>query len=100
MTKNSLLFGALALTAILGLSPVTGVVAEEVALPIGNQTARDNANIPRTGMSQASVQARWGDPATIQGPVGDPPISQWHYQDFVVYFEGNHVLHTVLRPQR
>jgi hypothetical protein len=48
-------------------------------------------------MSQASVRQRWGNPLDIQGPVGQPPISQWHYSDFVVYFERDLVMHAVVK---
>ena len=39
-------------------------------------------------------------PQDIKGPVGEPPISQWHYQDFVVYFEGNRVIHAVVKQHK
>lgn len=51
-------------------------------------------------MSQSSVRATYGDPLEIRGPVGQPPISQWHYRNFVVYFERDRVLHAVLKPNR
>jgi len=51
-------------------------------------------------MSEDSVRNRWGAPQNIKGPVGEPPISQWHYQDFVVYFEGNRVIHAVVKQHK
>lgn len=47
-------------------------------------------------MSTASVRARWGEPQSVRGPVGEPPISQWRYPGFTVYFERDRVIHTVL----
>jgi hypothetical protein len=100
MRKQSTLFGALAVTATLAFSPMTSAVAEEVRVPVGTQADRDQASFPGSGMSQSSVRASWGEPMEIQGPVGEPPITQWHYQGFVVYFEGDRVIHTVLKHSR
>lgn len=89
-----------ALTA-LAMGPLTTVVAEEVRVPVMSQAERSTqANLPRTGMSQSSVRNSWGSPLQTTGPVGDPPISQWHYEGFVVYFEGDRVIHAVLKPRR
>ena len=74
--------------------------ADEVAIPVGSQAERTQSELPRTGMSENSVRNGWGAPREIRGPVGQPPISQWHYDRFVVYFEGDRVLHAVLNPDR
>ncbi|MBU2955486.1 hypothetical protein [Marinobacter sp. F3R08] len=100
MKKQTTLFGALAMTATLALFPMTSAVAEEIRLPVATQADRDTASFPGTGMSQSAVRASWGAPLEIQGPVGQPSITQWHYQSFVVYFEGDKVIHTVLKPKR
>ena len=100
MRKQTTLFGALAVTATLAFLPMTSAVAEEIRVPVGSQADRDQASFPGSGMSQSSVRASWGAPMEIQGPVGQPPITQWHYQNFVVYFEGDRVIHTVLKPNR
>lgn len=91
---------ATVLTA-LAVGPFTATVAEEVRVPVKSQAERSaQANLPRTGMTQSSVRKGWGNPLQTMGPVGDPPISQWHYEDFVVYFEDDRVIHAVLKPQR
>ena len=91
---------ATTLTA-LTLSPFTTVAAEEVRVPVKSQAERSaEADLPRTGMNQSSVRNGWGSPLETTGPVGDPPISQWHYEDFVVYFESDRVIHAVLKPRR
>ena len=54
-----------------------------------------SASRPTRGMTEAAVQARFGAPVSRQAAVGDPPISRWHYQDFVVYFEFDRVIHAV-----
>jgi hypothetical protein len=82
------------------LAPVSGALAEDLRMPVGNQADRSQQSMPRTGMTQASVRASWGQPESVEGPVGQPPVSQWHYGKFVVYFESDKVIHSVLKPQR
>jgi hypothetical protein len=51
---------------------------------------------PRGGMTMDSVLQQYGEPAVRSGPVGDPPISTWDYGEFIVYFENQYVIHTVV----
>lgn len=71
--------------------------AQQVTVPVGTQAERADLQLPTNGMSEESVRNRWGAPRNMEGPVGEPPISQWHYDRFVVYFENNRVLHTVVK---
>jgi hypothetical protein len=52
---------------------------------------------PSRGMSMDGVAAKWGAPVSKGGAVGQPPITRWEYQDFVVFFEYQHVIHAVPR---
>lgn len=90
---------SLAITA-LGAGFTPQAQAEQVKVPIMSQGDRGSMAMPKTGQSRETVRQRFGDPASTSGPVGDPPISQWHYDGFVVYFEYNHVIHTVARHAR
>lgn len=57
------------------------------------------ADRPARGATMASVQAHYGAPAAVRGPVGQPPITRWEYAGFVVFFERDRVLHSVtVRP--
>lgn len=91
-------------SAVLATAVCTGSVAmanaEELKVPVGSQADRSQISLPSTGMSEDSVRNRWGTPQEIKGPVGQPPISQWHYQNFVVYFEGNRVIHAVVKQHK
>ncbi len=100
MTIKRVVTGTFAAAMILTLAPVSGALAEDLRVPVGNQADRSQQSMPRTGMTQASVRASWGQPDSVEGPVGQPPISQWHYGKFVVYFESDKVIHSVLKPQR
>ena len=74
--------------------------AEQVKVPLMSQGERESMALPETGQSREAVRKRFGDPVSTSGPVGEPPISQWHYDNFVVYFEYNHVIHAVARDTR
>ena len=52
---------------------------------------------PTRGMKMDQVRNQWGSPLAESPPVGEPPISQWVYGDYVVYFEGNWVLNSVVK---
>lgn len=52
---------------------------------------------PTRGMTQINVEARYGAPVSKKAPVGDPPISRWEYQNMVVYFEYDRVIHAVMK---
>lgn len=90
---------SLAITALgAGFAPLAR--ADQVKVPVMSQGDRQSMTMPNTGQSRETVRQRFGDPARTSGPVGDPPISQWHYDNFVVYFEYNHVIHSVARHSR
>jgi len=66
-------------------------------LQMEGATAGSNDGRPTRGMTQASVQSKYGSPASVKAPVGDPPITRWEYTGFVVYFEHDKVIHAVLK---
>jgi hypothetical protein len=57
--------------------------------------ATANDGRPTRGMTQARVESKFGAPASVKAPVGDPPITRWEYADFVVFFEYDKVIHAV-----
>ncbi|XOZ34087.1 hypothetical protein ACMDCT_02295 [Halomonadaceae bacterium KBTZ08] len=58
----------------------------------------EGVRTPRRGEHMDSVQSRFGAPQSRQGPVGEPPITRWHYPDFVVVFENEWVIDSVVEP--
>ena len=54
--------------------------------------------LPTNGQSKADVEASFGAPLNKQAAVGDPPISNWKYDTYSVYFEYDLVLFAVLHP--
>ena len=78
------------LVALLSVTPAL-IHADSLTLgPIGPA-----AEGPQRGASMVDVEATMGLPKSTSGPVGDPPITVWHYPDFNVYFEYDKVLHSV-----
>jgi hypothetical protein len=51
---------------------------------------------PQRGQKMPAVEASFGKPAAISGPVGEPPITRWDYPAFSVFFEYDTVLNTMV----
>ena len=92
---------AILLLAIPALTAGLTARAESVKVPVTQQGSEQLKDVkPRTGVSKASVKAKLGDPIAIRGPFGQPPISTWTYPDFTVYFEYDHVIHSVVNVKK
>jgi hypothetical protein len=48
-------------------------------------------------MTQDRVESEFGAPVSRHAAVGDPPISSWEYQNMVVFFEYDRVIHAVMK---
>jgi len=85
------------LALAIGLCSAGNAVADKLLIEGVSAAQATAAERPARGSSMASVEARFGAPASRSGAVGQPPITRWDYADFVVYFEYDKVLHTVRR---
>jgi hypothetical protein len=47
-------------------------------------------------MTMDEVAGKFGAPAAKVPAIGTPPISRWEYPGFIVYFEHEHVIHSVV----
>lgn len=55
--------------------------------------------VPARGMTMSAVEQSFGKPAEVLPAVGNPPITRWVYPACTVYFEHQHVIHSVVpRP--
>jgi hypothetical protein len=70
--------------------------AATVAVENGIAVQESDTTTPGRGMTMSQVAAKFGDPVTKVPAVGKPPISRWEYPGFVVYFEADHVIHSVV----
>jgi hypothetical protein len=82
----------LALVLLVAAAPLaaeTVVVNDQVEL----RTA--TVEMPTRGSDMSSVEKRFGAPQVRHPAVGQPPITRWDYPGFSVYFEYQHVVHSV-----
>ena len=82
-----------ALAALLAIG--SAAMAETIAVNDSIAVKEPSVPAPTRGMSMQQVEAKFGAPANKSGPVGTPPISHWDYAGFIVYFEYDHVIHSV-----
>jgi len=67
-------------------------------IPTDNGIAVKDSGVttPTRGMTMEQVASQFGKPESKVPAVGKPPISRWEYPGFVVYFENDHVIHSVV----
>ena len=70
--------------------------AATVAVDNGIAVKDSDVATPNRGMTMSQVAAKFGAPVTKLAAVGKPPISRWEYPGFVVYFESNFVIDSVI----
>ena len=74
------------------LQPATA--GDNLTIP-GHVASTDKQVMPERGINMEDVLAEFGEPDERFGPVGDPPITEWVYGTFRVYFEYEIVLHSI-----
>lgn len=74
-----------------------GGIANADTLNTDGMKASSDDGRPTRGMTQQRVESKYGSPASVQAAVGEPPITRWEYSNFVVYFEYDKVIHSVLK---
>lgn len=52
---------------------------------------------PNRGMTAERVKQVFGVPRAKSDSVGSPPITRWVYDRFIVVFEGDRVIHSVVK---
>ncbi len=69
-------------------------------LLIDRVEAKAGVDVPTKSTTMNQVRANYGDPIAEHAAVGNPPITRWDYPTFVVYFEHQHVITTVLKKSK
>ena len=82
-------------------TPQTATAAGGDNLLVHRVQQENGMNLPRRGLSMAQVEKTWGAPERKLSPRGGdskkhPQINRWEYTNFIVYFEHEHVIHSVL----
>ena len=61
-------------------------------------TASNMVRLPERFLLKSEVESRFGAPLMKSNPVGEPVITFWEYNDYLVYFEYDRVLHSFRKP--
>ncbi len=87
-----------AMTAALAFAGLPASADKLQMHSLAESPANSASGVPRpaSGSTMDEVRTRFGDPAEVIGPVGEPPITRWVFADYTVYFEGNRVIHSVV----
>jgi hypothetical protein len=93
MSYRTLLISAALAAATSGLA---GVAQADILAVDSGLAVKESDSTPSRGMTMSQVAAKFGAPGSKVPAVGTPPISRWEYPGFVVYFEGDHVIHSVV----
>lgn len=80
----------------LGMVSGTPAYAETIAVDQGLAVKESGIATPARGMTMSQVESKFGAPVSKVPAVGQPPIARWQYPGFVVYFELDHVIHSVV----
>jgi hypothetical protein len=94
MDLRTLMVGAAVATGLAGVA--YDVRADIVAGENGISVQSSDVPTPSRGMTMSQVASKFGEPTTKVPAVGNPPISRWDYPGFVVYFERDYVIHSVV----
>ncbi|NOY72994.1 MAG: phosphodiesterase [Gammaproteobacteria bacterium] len=71
------------------LALTSAILALSISLP------SHGVNVPVKGTKMTAVEKQLGAPSRMIPPVGQPPITRWVYDDYIIYFEYEMVIHTV-----
>ncbi|NQZ53352.1 MAG: hypothetical protein HRT93_03750 [Piscirickettsiaceae bacterium] len=94
MIKISLILASIIFSMASSISQAEVISITDPRYDVANST--EGVLRPVRGMSMAQVVQQFG-PAEQQGSaVGEPPITRWVYSDFIVFFEFNTVIHSVV----
>lgn len=94
MDYRTLLASAVLATGFAGLPQMCR--ADLVAVDNGIAVEKSDVTTPARGMSMTQVASKFGEPRAKVAAVGKPPITRWEYPGFVVYFDQQYVIHSVV----
>jgi hypothetical protein len=86
----------LSLIVATGALVFSSAFAQELTTPPPASTATPAPITPARGSSMDDVKAKFGAPSQEVPSIGQPPITRWDYPGYVVFFEHDKVLHTVV----
>jgi len=84
-----------------GCAVVGTAFAETIVVNDQVQVREARSDVPKRGLTMDDVEKHFGAPVTRHPTVGgssaqQPPITRWDYNGFSVFFEHEHVIHSVV----
>ena len=84
-----------------GCAVAGSALADTVVVNDQVQVRESKVERPQRGLTMDEVEKKFGAPITRHGTVGGgskqrPPITRWDYTGFSVFFEGDHVIDSVV----
>ena len=77
-------------------TPQSAPLAVPAPASVAPPAATSAPATPPRGTSMDDVRSKFGAPAQEVPAVGTPPITRWEYSGYIVFFENDKVLHTVI----
>lgn len=100
MRKFRIIGSLFYLTCSITISIANLALAQDIKIPVGTQTPElQQIARPTTGATKSQVKSQFGEPQKESPAKGKPPISSWEYAEITVYFENDHVIHSVVKPK-
>jgi hypothetical protein len=94
MRKHNMILNLAAASILLAANIA---IAQEQPAPQPSSSSTASATVvPARGSTMESVKSKFGAPTQEVPAVGRPPITRWEYPGYVVFFENDRVLHTVV----
>jgi hypothetical protein len=84
------------ITIILVFCGIFSTVSIADVLIIDRIEQEKSFNLPSRGQTMSQVIAKFGEPNHRKSAIGDPPITEWKYDKFSVYFEHKWVIDSVV----
>lgn len=81
------------ITAILTFF-IAATAFSDITVPVGQQ-GDDSIDVPTHGQKMHEVLDTFGEPTEEHATVGEPPITRWDYDEFIVVFEHETVIQAV-----
>ena len=94
MFKTSLILAGSLLLSTASISQAEVISIADPRFEVANSV--EGVTRPTRGMSMANVEREFGQAEQTSSAVGEPPIIRWDYPTFIVYFEHNTVIHSVV----
>jgi len=94
MFKSSLIIAGALIVSFSSIAQAEVISIADPRYDVANSS--EGVMRPTRGMSMADVEQEFGQPDQRTDAVGEPPITQWKYSGFNVYFEYNTVIHSVV----